>query len=311
MKIAIIGAGNVGGATAMRILEEGIADVVLIDIAKGLSQAKAFDLDDARSIVGHDNSIEGSEDFSKIKGSDIVIVTAGLARKPGMSREDLLKKNYEIIKDISKNIRELCANSMVIAVANPVDIMTYVLLKETDFDKRRVFGMGAGLDSSRFNNLISKKLNIPSSRIKSLVVGSHGKAMIPLPRFSTIDDKPLDKILSKDEIDNLVSLTKDRGAQIVSLYGSGSAYFAPSAAILDICRAIINDENRTIPISVYLEGEYGVSDVCVGVPAKLGKKGIKEIVKLDLNQQERELFLQSVKSIKESTNIIYKKKDNG
>ena len=307
MKIAIIGAGNVGGATAMRILEEGIAEVVLIDIAKGLSQAKAFDLDDARSIAGHDSSIEGSEDFSKIKGSDIVIVTAGLARKPGMSREDLLKKNYEIIKDISKNIKELCANSIVIAVANPVDIMTYVLLKETGFDKRRVFGMGAGLDSSRFNNLISKKLNIPSSKIEALVIGNHGKEMIPLPRLSKVDGKPLEQILNKEEVDELVSLTKNRGAQIVSLYGSGSAYFAPSVAILDICRAIINDENRTIPISVYLEGEYGVSDVCVGVPAKLGKKGIKEIIKLDLNQQERKLFSQSVKSIRESTDIIYKR----
>lgn len=308
MRIAIVGAGNVGGLTAMRISEEGIADVVLVDIIKGLSKAKAFDLDDARSIVKHNSFIEGTEAFSKIIGSDIVVVTAGLARRPSMSREDLLKKNYEIVKIVSKNIRELSPNSIVVAVCNPVDIMTYVLLKETGFDKKRVFGMGSSLDSSRFNNLISKKLNVPSSKVKSLVIGSHGKTMIPLPRFSMVDGKSLDQILKKEDIEELVNSTKNRGAEIVSLYGLGSAYFAPSAAILEICRALINKNKETIPVSAYLEGEYGISDVCIGVPAKIDCSGINEIIKLDLNQKEKELFMQSAKSITESIDVIYKGK---
>ena len=307
MKIAIIGAGNVGGSTAMRILEEGIAEVVLVDIAKNFSKAKAFDLDDARSIVGHDGSIEGTEDFSRIAGSDIVVVTAGLARKPGMTREDLLRKNYDIVKSVSKSIKEFCGKSIIISVSNPVDIMTYVLLKETGFDKGRVFGMGPGLDSSRFNNLISKKLNVSSSKIKALVIGSHGKTMIPLPRFTTVDGKPLDQILKKEELDELVNKTKNRGAEIVSLYGSGSAYFAPSAAILEICRAIVNNKESTISVSTYLEGEYGIFDVCIGLPAKIDRSGIKEVVKLDLNEEEKELLLQSANNIKESINAIYGK----
>jgi len=306
MKIAIIGAGNVGGLAAMRILERGIAEVVLVDIVKGIAKAKASDLDDARSITGHNNFIEGSQDFSQIKGSDIVVVTAGLARKPGMTREDLLNSNYEIAKSISSHINKFSPDSIVIAVSNPVDIMTYVLLKETRFDKKRVIGMGANLDSSRFNNLISKKLNIPSSRIKALVIGSHGESMIPLPRLSLVKGKPLSKILNKDEIENLVKATKNRGAEIVSLYGSGSAYFAPAAAILEICTAIIKNRNTIIPVSAYLEGEYGVSDVCIGVPARIGRDGIRKIVELKLDQAEKELFSASVKSIKESINIIYK-----
>jgi len=306
MKISIIGAGNVGGLTAMRILEQGIADVVLVDIAKNLAKAKAFDLDDARSIARHTSTIEGTEDFSKIKDSDIVVVTAGLARKPGMTREDLLKKNYDIVKTISRHIKKLASDSIVIAVCNPVDVMTYVLLKETGFNKKKVFGMGSGLDASRFNNLISKKLNVPSNEVKALVIGSHGETMLPLSRFSTINKKSLDSILKKEEAEELVNSTKKRGAEIVSLYDSGSAYFAPSAAILEICLAIKNNSKETIPVSAYLEGEYGVDKVCIGVPAIIGKAGIKEIVELDLNLHEKELLTQSASSIKKSIELIYK-----
>lgn len=305
MKVSIIGAGNVGGLTAMRILEEGIAEVVLVDVVEGISKAKAFDLDDARSIIGHNNPIEATEDFFEIRGSQIVVVTAGLARKPGMTREDLLRNNYGIIREIGSNIKRLVPDSIVIAVSNPVDIMTYVLLKETGFDKRRVIGMGSSLDSSRFNNLISKKLDISSFRIKALVIGSHGEAMVPLSRFSFVKGRPLSKILNKEDIQRLVNLTKNRGAEIVSLYGLGSAYFAPSAAILEICRAIIKNENKAIPVSTYLEGEYGVSDICIGVPVKLNKNGIKKIIELDLDPQEKELFLQSAESLRDSINTIY------
>jgi malate dehydrogenase len=305
MKVSIIGAGNVGGLAAMRILENSIADIVLVDVVPGLAKAKASDLDDARSIIGHKNLIEGTEDFSKIQGSDIIVVTAGLARKPGMTREDLLKKNYEIIKSVSKNIKELSPSSIVIVVSNPADIMAYALLKETGFDKRRVIGMGSNLDSSRFNNLISKKLNIPSSKIKALVLASHGEKMLPLPRLSTVKGRPLNKILSEEEAQELVDATKNRGAQIVSLYGQGSAYFAPATAILEICQVIIKNKKKIIPVCAYLDGEYGASRVCIGVPAIIDRNGIKKVIELDLNLQERELFLESVKSVKESIRIIY------
>lgn len=289
----------------MRILEEGIADVVLVDIAKNLAKAKAFDLDDARALARHASLIEGTEDFSQIKNSDIVIVTAGLPRKPGMTRKDLLKKNYSIVKTISKDIKILAPESIVIAVCNPVDVMTHVLIKETGFSKNKVLGMGSGLDTSRFINLISRKLKAPSNKIKALVIGSHGETMLPLPRFSSVYNKSLDTVLKKEEIKELVELTKKRGAEIVSLYGSGSAYFAPSVAILEVCLAIKNNSKETIPVSAYLEGEYGIKDVCIGVPAKIGKNGIDEIIKLNLDEKEEECLRQSAESIKKNVSLIY------
>ncbi|MFC1709678.1 malate dehydrogenase [Candidatus Omnitrophota bacterium] len=307
MKIAIIGAGNVGGLTAMRILEKGIADVVLVDIVKNLAKAKAFDLDDARALAGHTSPIQGTEDFSQIKGSDIVVVTAGLARKPGMTREELLKKNYAIVKQIAKYIKKFAPKSIVVGVCNPVDIMTYALLKETGFSKKKVFGMGSGLDTSRFNNLICRKLKAPSNKVKALVIGSHGETMLPLLRLSTAYNKSLDTILKNAEAQELVSATQKRGAEIVSLYGSGSAYFAPAAAILEICLAIKNDSKAIIPVSTLLKGEYGIDNVCIGVPAKIGKSGIREIVKLDLEKSEKDLLLQSALSIKKNTKLIYPK----
>jgi len=190
-------------------------------------------------LLQFDSIVTGvTNDYAATAGSDVVVVTSGMPRKPGMTREDLLQKNYDIVKTISKNIKKLAPDSIVIVVCNPVDIMTYVLLKETGFDKRKVFGMGSSLDSSRFNNLISKKLKAPSNKVKALVIGSHGETMLPLPRFSTVYNKPLGKVLSKEEIEDLVNSTKKRGAEIVGLYGSGSAYFAPSVAILEICLAI-------------------------------------------------------------------------
>jgi len=306
MKIAIIGAGNVGGITAMRIAESGIADVVLVDIAKNLAQAKAFDLDDARALVGHATPIEGTEDFNRIAGSDIVVVTAGLARKPGMSREDLLKKNHAILKEIAGHIKKSAPKAIVVVVSNPVDIMTYCLLKETGFDRKRLFGMGAGLDSSRFNNLISKKLNVASAQIKALVVGSHGQTMIPLPRHTTVNGKLLTSVLGKKDVDELVERTKNRGAEMVSLYGSGSAYFAPAAAIFDICQVIAAGKEKEISVSAFLQGEYDVYDVCIGVPVKITKNGIEKIIEINLDDSEKEQFTASAQSIKESIAVLYR-----
>lgn len=298
MKISIIGAGNVGSLTAMRLAEERAGDILLVDIAKGLALGKSLDLEDSQPLLKYNFNIEGTQDINKIKHSDIIIITAGLARKPGMSREDLLNKNVNIIKDISRNIKKLAPKSIVIVVTNPVDILTYLALKETGFAPNRVLGIGSGLDASRFANLISEELNIPNTDIDSCVIGSHGEGMLPLPRFTYIKGVALDELADGKKIDALVKRTIGRGAEIVSNLGSGSAFFAPSLAIALIVRAILKDEKRTIGVSTYLNSEYGIKDVCIGVPARLGRDGIEKIIELDLNKEEKEALLKSANSIK-------------
>lgn len=298
MKISIIGAGNVGGQTAMRIAQEGLGDIVLFDIVKGLAQGKVFDLEDASSILKFNYKIEGTDDIKKIANSDIVVITAGLARKPGMSREDLLNKNAAILKDICINIKELASKSIVIVVSNPVDLMTYLVLKTTGFKSHRVFGMGITLDQARFTNLISKELNISPTDIEAAVIGSHGESMLPLPRFTSIKGVALDGFLDEQKIQYLVGKTVKRGAEIVSLLGSGSAYFAPSLAVAQIVKVMVRDEKCILGVSAFLNGEYGIQDVCIGVPCRLGKKGIEQIIELDLNKQEKDALIKSAVALK-------------
>jgi len=305
MKISIIGAGNVGGLTAMRISESNLADVFLVDINENLAKAKAFDIEDGSFFSFNNKKIIATADFSQISDSDIVIITAGFARQIGMSREDLLKKNFNIVKEIANKIKLYCPNCIIIVVTNPVDIMSYVVLKETGFKRKKVFGMGASLDSWRFSNLISKRLAVSISKAKGLVIGAHGDKMLPLPRLSKVNNRPLDKILSKQQIAELVDMAKNRGSEIVSLYGSGSAYFAPSRAILAICQAIIYNRDSKIPISAYLDGEFGVKDVCIGVLAKIDKDGIHQIVDLKLKEDEQKLFLEAVSSLKQNIRLLY------
>jgi len=305
MKISVIGAGNVGGLAAMRIVENDLADVVLLDVNDNVAKAKAADIDDARSLACHNKKLFVTNDYSKISDSKVVVVTAGFPRKPGMQREDLLRKNYDVLKDIAEKIKKHCPHTIVVAVTNPVDIMTYVLLKETGFKRKKVFGMGPSLDTSRFNHLVSDKLNVSILKVKGLVIGAHGQAMLPLPRLTSVNNHPLEEVLKHEEIIELVEIAKNRGAQIVSLYGSGSAYFAPSRAILDICDAVIHDRDAKIPVSVYLKGEYGAADVCIGVMAKINKTGVHEIVELDLNEKELKTFSEAVKSIKQNIKVLY------
>ena len=299
MKISIIGAGNVGGLTAMRIAQEGLQDIFLIDVAKNLAQGKAFDLEDAQSIVRYNYRIQASEDITEIKDSNIIVVTAGFARSPGMTREDLLNKNARILKDICLNIKKLAPGSIVIAVTNPLDLMTFFMLKVMGFKPSRVLGMGVSLDAARFANLISQELNIAVSDITACVIGSHGEGMLPLPRFTTIKGVALDEIIDDAKIAILLQKTFNRGKEIISLLGSGSAYFAPSAAIAEIVRVIAKDQKRTLGVSAYLNGEYAVKDICAGVPCRLGKGGIEEIIELDLNNQEREGFCAAAAKLKE------------
>jgi malate dehydrogenase len=282
----------------MRLAEEGEAQIVLVDVVKGLAMGKSLDLQDSRPLLKNDYQIEGTEDINKINNSDLVIITAGLARKPGMTREDLLAKNAQILKEISQSVKKLSPAAIIIVVTNPVDILTYLAIKETGFAPHKVIGMGPSLDASRFANLIAQELNIPNIDIDACVIGSHGEGMLPLPRFTYIKGVALDELMDDKKIEALVKNTTGRGAQIVGCLGSGSAFFAPSLAAAKLAKAILKNEKRTIGICAYLNGEYGLKDVCIGVPARVGREGIEKIVELQLNTDEKNALLQSAESLK-------------
>jgi len=297
MKITVIGAGNVGSLTAMRIAQEGLGDVLLIDIVKGKAYGKALDLEDARPLLKYNYNIKGSDDIAQLKDSDIVVVTAGLARKPGMSREELLAKNAQILKGVCLNIKELAKKAIVVIVTNPLDIMTFYALKITGFKPGKLFGMGISLDTARFVNLIAQELNLPATDIEALVIGAHGEGMLPLPALAKVKGVGLDEFISDDKIESLVSRTVSRGAEIVANLGTGSAFFAPSAAIAAIVKTIVKDEKRTIGLCSYLNGEYGIKDSCIGVPCRLGKNGVEQVIQLDITPEEKSRLIKSAQLV--------------
>ncbi|MDD2679469.1 MAG: malate dehydrogenase [Candidatus Omnitrophica bacterium] len=298
MKISIVGAGNVGALSAMRIAQYNLGDIFLIDIVKGLAEGKALDLADAQAVLGIDYNIRGSDDFNNIKDSDIVVVTAGLARKPGMTREELLARNSQILKEVCLNIKKLAPRAVVIIVTNPLDLMTYLALKVTGFAKNKVLGMGSSLDSSRFANLISQELKLPASSIEAMVAGAHGEGMLPLAKQTKIKGVNLEEFLSDEKTACLTKKTVERGAQIVALLGSGSAFFAPSAAVAQMVRVIAKDEKRILGACAYLDGEYGIKDICIGVPCRLGKAGIEKIIELELTAKEKKELLRSAEAMR-------------
>ena len=283
----------------MRIAQENLGEVWLIDVLPGIARGKSYDLADCRQILNVAYQIEGTEDIDRVKDSQVVVITAGMARKPGMTREDLLNKNSLIIKGICEKVKVLAPDSIVVIVTNPLDAMTYYAGKILGFDPRRVFGMGVTLDEARFANLISRELNVPVTKIKPVVIGSHGEAMLPLPRFTMVGSFPLTEVIKDpSKIAMLVKKTVERGKEIVDLLGSGSAYFAPSAAIAGLVSAIIKDKRLPFGVSAQLNGEYGLEDICCGVPCVIGEKGIIKIVELDLNPQEQKEFGGSVEAIR-------------
>lgn len=288
----------------MRLVELGLGDVILVDITKGLARGKALDLEDAAAVLRYNYSVQGTDEIASIKGSDIIVVTAGLARRPGMTREDLLNKNAQILKDICLEIKNLSSNAIVIVVTNPLDLMAHLALKVTGFKAGKVFGMGVSLDAARFTNLISKELKAYNTDIEACVIGSHGEGMLPLPRFTTVKGIDLTELLDDARIKALVKRTQERGQEIVSLLASGSAYFAPSQAIAAIVKTIVKDEKRTIGLSAYLSGEYATKDICIGVPCRIGKKGIEKVIEFELNNEEQRLFLNSVESIRNNLELI-------
>ena len=305
MKITIIGAGNVGSLTAMRICADGLGDVLLIDVVKGLALGKALDLEDVRPLLKSNYSISGSDDIAQVKDSDIVVVTAGLARKPGMTREELLVKNAQILKDVCLKIKKLASNAIVIIVTNPLDIMTLYALKITDFKPSKLFGMGISLDAARFINLIAGELNLPATDVEALVIGAHGENMLPLPSFSKVKGVALDEFIGDDKIKSLVSRTISRGAEIVENLGTGSAFFAPSAAITAIVKTIAKDEKRTLGLCSYLSGQYGIKDTCIGVPCRLGKNGIEQVIELNLSQEEKTKLEKSAMLVASATAQLF------
>jgi malate dehydrogenase len=297
-KVTIIGAGSVGSTSALRIIEANLADVLLIDITKDIPRGKACDLEDAAWLSRHNHFVYASDTYEQMADSDIIVITAGFPRKPGMNREDLRERNGQIIRQISAELKNLDSEPIIIVVTNPVDIMTYMVMTLTGINPKRILGMGIALDASRFANLIRKELKCSISEIEPLVIGAHGKDMLPLPRLTYVKGKSLNELLSKDKVDDLVKKTKDRGAEIVAYLKNGSAFFAPSAAIYGIVKAILFDERRTIGASAYLNGEYGLEDVCIGVPVVVGKEGIDKIIELDLDPSELGSFKKSAEELK-------------
>lgn len=303
-KIAVIGAGAVGATLAQRIAEGGIADVVMIDIAKNMAIGKAYDLLDAAPILGHEKTIKASDNYEDIRSSHIVVITAGLARKPGMTREDLVAKNAAIIKEVSGNIKKYAPDSIVIVVTNPLDAMTYLAYKATGFDRRRVFGMAGVLDGSRFIQLVADELKVPRSAVKTFVLGSHGDTMVAALSQTTVNGKRVQDLIPKDKLERIVKRTCDRGAEIVSLFGTGSAYYSPSAAVYKMITAITNDTKEVMAVSAYLDGEYGLKDIYIGVPCRIGSNGIEEVLKIELSQEEKNAFLRSAQAIKSSIELL-------
>jgi malate dehydrogenase len=303
-KVSLIGAGNVGGMSAMRIANSGIADCVLVDIAVNVAKAKQLDLEDSGAILKSNAKIFGTDNLDEIKDSSIVVITAGFPRKPGMTREDLLKANSNVLKDICSKIRDNVKDSIVIAVTNPLDIMTFFLYKELKLKREKLFGMGGTLDSGRFANLIASEFQVPNKDVNALVIGAHDNTMVPLPRFSQIKSKNITTF--GKSLDNVLDNTINRGASIVSLYGSGSAYFAPSAAVFKIIEAIITNKKLETSASVYLEGEYGLKDLFIGVPVIIDKSGISKIIELNLNEEESTRFNKSADAVKVNLEALKK-----
>ena len=297
-KVGIIGAGNVGATSAYYIAEKVIADIVMVDVVEGMPQAKALDFLYAGPMRGYDVSIQGTNDFSALADSDVVVITAGVPRKPGMDRMDLLKVNAGIVKTAATHIARYAPNSTVIVVSNPLDVMCHVAYRTTGFAVRRVVGMAGILDSTRFRCFLGDELHCALSDVHAMVLGGHGDQMVPLPRFATVAGIPITQLLDKAAIDRLVDRTRNGGAEIVAHLKTGSAYYAPAASVAEMVESIITDRKMLAPCAVYLRGEYGIENLFIGVPVLLGKNGVERVVELDLDESEKALLRDSASAVK-------------
>lgn len=300
--IAIIGSGRVGSSIALQIATRDLDDITLIDIIQGLPQGEALDLGQALAEQGTDVDILGSNDYKDMTGSDLVIIPAGLARKPGMTRLDLLQKNAGIIRGICEKIVEYAPKSMVLMVTNPMDVMTYVAYTATRFGRQRVFGMGGLLDLSRFKYSLAKTLNVSRASIQAMVIGEHGENMLPLPRYSSVHGIPVTELLTEAQLEDAIEQTRKIAIEVITL--KGATFYAPAHGVTKMVEAIVKDKKAVLPLSAYLDGEYGVRDVCVGVPAVLGRNGVEKIVELKLNQSEQAAFMKGVRTLQEAVKSV-------
>ena len=303
-KITVVGAGNVGATTAQRIFDKGHSDVVLVDIVDGLPQGKALDIQESGPISSSDAQIIGSNDYKETANSDIVVITSGIARKPGMSRDDLLLTNMKIVSQVVQEIVSLSPNSILIPVTNPLDAMPYQAYKISGFPSNRVVGMAGILDTSRFRTFISQELSVSVSSISTYVLGGHGDTMVPLIGQTIVGGKPIAELIAEDRLEQIVQRARDGGAEIVNYLKTGSAYYAPSASVVQMIESILFDKNEVLPCTAYLQGQYGASDVYAGVPVVLGQNGVERIVEFKLTEKEKTLFEKSVTSVRELISIM-------
>ncbi len=303
-KITIIGAGNVGATAAHWAAERELGDIVLVDILEGVPQGKALDLMEARPVEGFDVEVVGTNGYGETEGSDIVIITSGLPRKPGMSREDLLQKNKEIVEAVTRQVVEKSPECFLIVVSNPLDAMTYLAKKVSGFPRNRVMGMAGVLDAARFRTFIAMELDVSVEDVQAFVLGGHGDDMVPLVRYSTVSGIPISELLSGEQIERIVERTRKAGGEIVGLLKTGSAFYSPSASVVQMAEAILKDKKRILPCAAYLEGEYGLSDLVFGVPVKLGAGGVERIIEVELTDDEKGAVKKSADAVRASIALI-------
>jgi len=303
-KITVVGAGFVGSTLVQRLAERDYADVVMFDIVPNMPQGKALDMLQAGPVLGYDSLVTGTNDYADTADSDVVVVTSGFPRKPGMSRDDLLKKNQEIIAQVTEQVVKYSPNTIMIMVTNPLDAMAHVALHVSGFPRERVLGMAGVLDTARFRTFIAQEVGASVRDVQAYVLGGHGDTMVPLSRMCTVAGVPIAQLIPAERIEQIVQRTRDGGAEIVKLLGNGSAYFAPSASVLQMVDSIILDKKMILPSAIYLKGEYGINDLFVGVPAQLGAKGLEKVIEVELSEQERAALHKSAGAVKELVDVM-------
>ncbi|HEU0028535.1 MAG TPA: malate dehydrogenase [Ktedonobacterales bacterium] len=303
-KVTVVGAGNVGATLGQRVAERDYADVVLVDVIPDMPQGKALDILEAGPVVGYDSLVIGANGYEETAGSDVVVITSGIPRRPGMSRDDLIRTNQGIVTQVTQEIASRSPNAVIICVTNPLDAMVQLAWKVSGFPKNRVLGMAGVLDTARFRTFIAQELGVSVRDVQAFVLGGHGDTMVPLARLSSVAGVPLPNLISAERLEQIVQRTRDGGAEIVNLLKAGSAFYAPSASVLQMVDSIILDKKMIMPCSVYLEGEYGINGLFVGVPAKLGANGVEEIIQLDLTESERAALQKSADAVKELIGVM-------
>ncbi|MGI9107348.1 MAG: malate dehydrogenase [Pyrinomonadaceae bacterium] len=303
-KITVVGAGNVGASAALWLASKELGDVVLVDVVEGVPQGKSLDLAQAAPVEGYDVRLTGTNGYDETRDSDVVIITAGLPRKPGMSRDDLLRTNADIVSQVVDQVVQRSPDSILIIVSNPLDAMCQVALRRSGFPKHRVLGMAGVLDSARMRCFLAEALNVSVENVTAFVLGGHGDTMVPLPRYSTCAGIPITELLSPEQIDAIVKRTANGGAEIVGLLKTGSAYYAPSSASVEMTEAILKDKKKILPCAAYLEGEYGINGLYVGVPCKLGANGLEQIIEINLTAEERIALQKSAASVQELVDVL-------